>query len=173
MKSIVDRVREMNAEESIAPIIDELRGMSMRALRELFVELFKHGTASHNKEYLYKRVAYRLQEIREQLSLSQDALAKAQELAANDGARVRPPQGALANVPPMVPPSDDRDPRLPPAGTVLHKELRGEVHEVTVLHNGFVYRGKRFESLSQVATHIAGTRYNGFTFFGLARRNKR
>lgn len=60
----------------------------------------------------------------------------------------------------------ERDPRLPPAGTVLSREYKGERHEVTVLEEGFTYNSEHFRSLSKIAKHIArGTSWNGYLFF--------
>jgi hypothetical protein len=36
-----------------------------------------------------------------------------------------------------------------------------------VMADGFVYEGKRFASLSEIASEITGTRWNGPRFFGL------
>jgi hypothetical protein len=36
-----------------------------------------------------------------------------------------------------------------------------------VMADGFAYAGKRFASLSEIATEITGTRWNGPRFFGL------
>jgi hypothetical protein len=63
----------------------------------------------------------------------------------------------------------ERDPRLPPAGTVLSREYKGECHEVTVLEEGFMYNGEHFRSLSKIAKHICcGVSWNGFLFFRAA-----
>jgi hypothetical protein len=37
------------------------------------------------------------------------------------------------------------------------------------LADGFEYEGRRYGSLSKIATEITGTRWNGFTFFNLDR----
>ena len=56
----------------------------------------------------------------------------------------------------------------PSAGTKLVREWQGVQHEVTALsEGGFLYRGERYRSLSQVARAITGTRWNGPRFFGL------
>jgi len=49
-------------------------------------------------------------------------------------------------------------------GAVLIREWKGERHQVTVLADGFVYRDKSYESLSQIARLITGTRWNGLAF---------
>lgn len=57
-------------------------------------------------------------------------------------------------------------PQLRP-GAVLVREWRGVEHRVLVLDQGFEHRGKRYQSLSEVARAIAGTRWSGPRFFGL------
>ena len=59
--------------------------------------------------------------------------------------------------------ADDR----PIAGTRLVREQRGVEHTVTVLSEGFEFEGRPYRSLSAIARHITGTRWNGWTFFGL------
>ena len=54
-----------------------------------------------------------------------------------------------------------------PIGTVLGREWNGQMQRVTVLENGFAWRGKTYPSLSKVALAITGTRWNGPRFFGL------
>ena len=51
----------------------------------------------------------------------------------------------------------------------MHQYLR---HEVAVTADGFSYQGGAFRSLSQVAGHITGTKWNGHVFFGLKARGK-
>jgi hypothetical protein len=53
------------------------------------------------------------------------------------------------------------------AGTVLIREWHGTQHQVTVLKKGFLYRAKRFRSLSEIARAITGSRWSGPLFFGL------
>jgi Protein of unknown function (DUF2924) len=38
---------------------------------------------------------------------------------------------------------------------------------VTVLRDGFEYEGRPYRSLSAIARATTGTRWNGWTFFGL------
>lgn len=55
----------------------------------------------------------------------------------------------------------------PPAGMRLAREWAGRVHEVVVIESGVVYEGKTWRSLSEIARHITGIRWNGPRFFGL------
>jgi hypothetical protein len=52
-------------------------------------------------------------------------------------------------------------------GTVLTRTWRGVLHHVDVLDGVFAYRGERFDSLSEIARRITGTRWSGPLFFGL------
>ena len=52
-------------------------------------------------------------------------------------------------------------------GTRLVRRWKGGNHVVTVEPTGFEYRGIHYESLSQIARLITGTRWSGPLFFGL------
>jgi hypothetical protein len=52
-------------------------------------------------------------------------------------------------------------------GTVLVREWDGTLQRVMVLVGGFAWNGTTYQSLSQVARAITGTRWNGPRFFGL------
>jgi Protein of unknown function (DUF2924) len=55
----------------------------------------------------------------------------------------------------------------PKPGTVLVRDWGGVTHQVKVLDDGFIFRGKRYKSLSEVARVITGSRWSGPLFFGL------
>jgi hypothetical protein len=57
---------------------------------------------------------------------------------------------------------------LPPPGTQIVREYKGEQLRVTVLPDGFEFEGERFKSLSAVAKAITGQHVNGRAFFKLA-----
>ncbi len=58
-------------------------------------------------------------------------------------------------------------------GLRLVKNYNGQHHSVEVLAKGFQYRDRTYGSLSEIATVIAGTRWNGWIFFGLKKREKK
>jgi hypothetical protein len=60
----------------------------------------------------------------------------------------------------------------PRVGTVLVREWHGTKHQVSVRKDGFVYRSKRYGSLSQIARTITGTQWSGPLFFGLKSRTE-
>src|SRR5580700_11481202 len=58
-------------------------------------------------------------------------------------------------------------PPAPPTGSRLTREYHGELFEVEVGREGYIYAGHVYGSLSEVARLITGTRWNGPRFFGL------
>ena len=58
-------------------------------------------------------------------------------------------------------------------GMRLAREWAGRRYEVVVIESGVVFEGQTFGSLSEVARHITGRRWNGPRFFGLRGINVR
>ncbi len=58
-------------------------------------------------------------------------------------------------------------PRRIKPGAILVREWKGKSHRITVLNDGFGFEGKPYDSLSEIARLITGTRWNGPCFFGL------
>jgi len=52
-------------------------------------------------------------------------------------------------------------------GTRLVRQWQDQVHTVTVEEKGYEYKGCRYQSLSEIARLITGTRWSGPLFFGL------
>jgi len=52
-------------------------------------------------------------------------------------------------------------------GTRLVRQWRGQVHVVNVEEKDFEYKGALYQSLSEIARLITGTRWSGPLFFGL------
>lgn len=53
------------------------------------------------------------------------------------------------------------------SGAIVLREWKGQTHRVTVLSKGFYYNEETYQSLSEIARVITGTRWNGPKFFGL------
>jgi hypothetical protein len=158
----------MNA--TVLKEIEQLRGLTVNGLREKYREVFSEDTRSGNKDYLFRRIAWRLQANAEG-DLSERARRRALEIANDADLRVRAPKagGGAPERTAVTAINGRRDSRLPKAGTLLTREFKGKVHVVTVLAEGFEYEGRQYGSLSRIATEIAGTRWNGFAFFALDR----
>jgi hypothetical protein len=157
---------------AIAGLAAQLSGLEKKTVGELaakYREVFGVPTRSRNKSYLRKKVGWRIQEVAEG-GLSPRALARIEELAPLAPVRWRTPQpspavAAVATSTTQI----DRDPRLPPPGSVIVRVHAGVEHRVTVLDDGFEHNGERYPTLSQLARRITGTPWNGFLFFGLRR----
>jgi len=148
-----------------------LERMTVGELHERYAEAFGEATRSRHKQYLIRRIAWRLQANVEG-GLSERALCRAEELADVADVRVTPPRGGVSRSP-AVPAVRTRastrpsDPRLPVPGTAITRRYKGRTLTVTVLADGFEYEGERYGSLSAVAKAITGSHMNGFRFFRL------
>ena len=58
-------------------------------------------------------------------------------------------------------------------GTRMIRVFNGQRHCVTVVENGFEHEGNIYKSLSAIASKIAGTRWNGWVFFGIKSGKKK
>lgn len=52
-------------------------------------------------------------------------------------------------------------------GMKLSRVYKGKKHIVDVTSTGLEYNGKQWQSLSKIANHITGSKWNGWVFFGL------
>lgn len=147
---------------SMAGEVEGLRELTVVELREKYAEVFGEGTRSRHKDFLRKRIAWRLQANAEG-GLSERALRRARELANDADLRLLGPAARTVTGRLAVP----RDRRLPMSGTVLTREYRGEMIAVTVLDAGFAYQGTVYRSLTAVAKAVTGSHWGGFHFFGL------
>ncbi len=148
--------------------VNALKRMTVRELRERYVEVFGETTNCRNKDWFVKRIAWRLQ-ANEEGDLSERARRRAAELANDANLRVTAPRESMLGTRQQKL-SDSNDDRLPLPGTVLTREYKGQRIEVKVLQGGFEYDGERYKSLSGVAKAVTGTHWNGYHFFGLKRR---
>jgi len=160
------RELRLNLEKEIA----ELRRMTVNELADRYAELFGEQTRTRHKQYLLRKIAWRIQSNAEG-DLSVRARRRAAELANDADVRVTPPRNSNAiptNVTPVEHPvtlSDD--PRIPSVGTAITRKYKGRKIQVIVLEDGFDFDGERYKSLSAVAKAITGTHCNGFRFFKL------
>jgi hypothetical protein len=130
--------------------IAALKAKSTSELRDMWRELFDQELPFLGRRYLEDRLAYRIQELHFG-GLSERARRKLDALADQ-----LDPKAARR-----------RDPGRPVAGTRLVREWKGVEHVVTVREHDFEYDGRPYKSLSAIAREIAGSRWNGWLFFGL------
>ncbi len=135
--------------------ITALEGMDLHQLRDRWRSLFDTEPPGYGKVMMRKRLAYRIQELAYG-GLTEATKRKLREIHKKAEERRRRERNSTT---------------LPVTGSVLVREHDGIRHEVTILDNGFEYAGKNWRSLSAIAKHITGTKWNGHAFFGL--RSKR
>lgn len=151
--------------------------MSPAELRDKYLEVFGEPTRSGNREFLFKRLAWRIQSLAEG-GLSERARQRAAELARDADIRMTMPRGPAPPAP--TPGATTRvlaakvagDGHLPMPGALLTRKYRGRLIEVTVLPKGFDYDGQVYRSLSAVAKAVTGSHWNGHLFFGLTPQKK-
>ncbi len=158
--------------EDLRREIATLEKMTVNQLRQRHLELFGEENRASNRQYLYRRIAWRLQSLAEG-SLSERARQRAEELARDADIRQSPPPGLqvpaapadLRRISGKIDPK--RDERLPIPGTVIPRKHKGVEHHVTVLSDGFEFEGELYRSLSAIAHKITGCHWNGYYFFNL------
>lgn len=146
--------------------IDQLRQMTTAQLRLKYQELFGQASHSNHKDYLFRRIAWRMQALA-QGGLSERARLFAQQITQDADLRLCPPNKLLQAQPLRV---ASADPRLPVPGTLLVKRYKKDTISVTVLEHGFQYGERIYKSLSAIARAVTGTQWNGYSFFGLSSR---
>lgn len=158
---------------SVAKELAALEKMAATQLRERYAEVFGEESRSGHKEWLIKRIAWRIQANLEG-DLSERAKRRAEELANDADLRLKAP----ATLKLVVAPSpaqrqvqtnlaNKTDKRLPPVGSVITRDYDGAKVKVAVRANGLEYAGELYPTLSAVAKAITGSHCNGFLFFKL------
>jgi Protein of unknown function (DUF2924) len=142
--------------DTVLAQIAALKTKSTPELRAMWRELFGKESPALGRRYLKDRLVYRVQELHFG-GLSDRARRKLEALADQ-----LEPEAARR-----------RDPGRPIAGTRLLRQWKGIEHQVTVREHDFEYEGRPYRSLSAIAREIAGSRWNGWLFFGLRQAGKR
>jgi hypothetical protein len=159
----------MNA--SIPAQIARFKAMSVGQLRVEWERLYGEPTRTRNRDYLWKRLAWRIQELQFG-GLSDTAKARIAEINEdNPVVRRQLPRGFAASL--ERTPGPRRDPRLPASGATLVRKYKGEDVRVLVHDRAYEWSGRRFDSLSEVAFAVTGSRWNGLLFFGLTARKRK
>jgi len=152
--------------------IAALKRLTVPDLRRKYAEAFGESTKSRHKEFLIRRIIWRLQ-ANEEGGLSERARQRAKELAADSDVRLTAPRTSkVASPGPTKIAAIQLSPdcRLPMPGAVITRRYKGQDVEVRVLPHGFEHEGEVYRSLSAVAEKITGTHWNGYHFFRLDKR---
>ena len=155
---------------SLVHEVARLQHQTVAELHRKYQELFGHESRSNHKQFLQRRIAWRLQ-ANALGDLTERARQRAVALAEEAELRVRAPESFFHECAGMSHRAT-RDARLPAPGTRLWRLYHGQDIKVEVLEQGFQYQEQVYKSLSAVARRITGTQWNGFAFFGLHRRRE-
>jgi hypothetical protein len=140
----------------VLPRLAALQTAPIDELKQQWRALFGKEPPAFNRAYLQSRLAYRVQELAYG-GLKPETRTRLEALGEQlDGGNV-----VLRRI---------RADSRPLPGTRLVREWQGVEHVVTVRPDDFEYEGRPYRSLSAIARHITGTRWNGWTFFGLKGR---
>jgi hypothetical protein len=138
--------------EALAAELSALHRMSAADLRTEWRRLYRaHPPKKLSRDLLELGVAWKLQE-RVLGGLSAVTKRQLGELA-----RTLESKSDLTKA---------RKVRLRP-GARLVRAWGGETHEIAIVEEGFVWRGKTWRSLSAIARAMTGTRWSGPRFFGV------
>jgi hypothetical protein len=140
----------------VLPRLAALPTTPIAQLKQQWREMFGKEAPPFNKAYIVSRLSYRIQELAYG-GLKPETRARLEALGERlDGGNV-----VLRRI---------RADSRPLPGTRLVREHDGVQHVVTVRQHDFEFEGRPYQSLSAIARHITGTRWNGWTFFGLKGR---
>jgi hypothetical protein len=148
----------------------EIAGLRTKTLPELvrqYQEVFGKEPRVRQREYLWKRIAWKLQEQRFG-GLSNAAKKRLDELIAEIRLPPLDDQRTVTGRLKAPPP-----PREPGVGSVVTRQYKGREIAAKRLTNGYEYEGVSYKSLTAVAFAVTGQHWNGRLFFGLSKPRKR
>ena len=148
-----------------------LERMTTRDLQARYAEVFGESTRVHNRTWLIKRIAWRIQALAEG-DLSERARQRAAELANDADLRLSRPRTKPAASAPVRAQRFQRDDRLPEPGSTITRAYKGQDLQIKVLPTGFEFGGYVYPSLSAVAKEITGSHCNGYLFFRLMQKGR-
>jgi hypothetical protein len=138
--------------DPIAKRLAALPQLSKTSLYDLWKQLFKASPSPKlRRDLMVPILAHRLQE-QSFGSLKSAARTRLRQLGQ---AFERDSDSTIPSAPQLRP------------GTRLVRQWRDQVHLVNVKTNGYEYQGARYQSLSEIARLITGTRWSGPLFFGI------
>jgi hypothetical protein len=135
--------------------LTRLSAMATGPLRDLWRDLFGNlPNPRIRRELLIPIIAYRLQE-KVKGGLKPSSAHRLRGVAGEVGEGKKP-------APRQTP--------APRPGARMVRQWQGKLHEVVTVESGFMYDGRKYRSLSEIARVITGTRWSGPAFFGLKER---
>jgi Protein of unknown function (DUF2924) len=137
--------------------LDRLAVMPIAQLRKRYCEVFRTDPPkAFGPDLLRRSIAHRIQE-KAYGGLSRSTQRLLDQMIKTYAAK---PNGKIVL------------PRRIKPGSELVRTWKGKSYRVMVMADGFAYDGETFASLSEIASEITGTRWNGPRFFGLRSTSK-
>ena len=157
---------------NVAKEVATLRHMTVSELRDRYNEVFGEDTNARNKQWLIKRIAWKVQANAEG-DISERARRLAHQIAMETDIRTSLPRvrrpaitETLETASTMISPPPDT--RVPLPGANIVKNYKGRSIQVRVRSNSFEFEGTNYKSLTAIARLVTGQKnINGFHFFGL------
>jgi hypothetical protein len=141
--------------QSVLRQLAALQTLSVPQLKDRWRDLFCTDPPAYNRQFLIRRLAYRIQELFYG-GLSQAAREALRRVAAEDPlANMNKSVNATANDATII------------EGTRFMRTWKGRRYEVLATQLGFEYEGQSYRSLSAIAKLITGSHWNGRAFFGV------
>lgn len=158
------------------PEIRHLSSLGAAELQAVHREMFGAARPIANCQHLRRKIAWHIQAAKEG-GLPEAVRSFAISIARGTELRTRISENAARRrnaIPPELTAitkvvCHSHDARLPMPGSLVVRKYKERTLVVKVLDDGFEYEGKRYTSLSTIASEITGTRWNGFAFFQLGK----
>ncbi len=161
---------------NISREVARMKAMKTADLKAHYEEVCGRAPRSHNRDWLIKKIAWRLQ-ANDEGDLPERVRLRALSMADDADLRVRPARDFTAAVDKAeerisLPSDEKRDPRLPLPGMDIQREYKGRTISVLVRKDDFEFNGESYKSLTAIANEITGSHVNGFAFFKLRKPNE-
>src|SRR3954471_9992948 len=142
--------RPMGADPAVEAELDRLPTMPIAELRKRYREVFRtEPPKAFGPDLLRRSIAHRIQE------KAYGGLSASTRRLLDQLVVAKPNNGRLVL------------PRRIKPGSELVRTWNGKTYRVMVMADGFAHDGRTFASLSEIASEITGTNWNGPRFFGL------
>ena len=141
---------------SIDDSLEWLRSLDPIALREEWRKLKGSDPPRLSRDLMLRSLAYALQ-VKAFAGLSPSTLRKLE--ASSEGMS-------------EAPRNSEQQKSALSAGARLVREWHGRTYSVEVARQGFLFEGKTYRSLSEIARKITGSHWSGPRFFGLVKKGR-
>ncbi len=150
----IKNVAGRTSKETILKQITDLYELSIKDLKERYRDLFPDSNPPSNKDFLIRRIAFKLQE---------DAFGPLSEPARQQLNALKTELDPLKTLGQRRNQNGESKPsrRVPIPGTIITKMYKGQALQVRVLQKGFEYDGRPYRSLTSLARKISGVPQSG------------